>query len=183
MGRDSGALVKPWNAKQLGILVFIPPKDGKHNYWSIPKEDHPHPFCQTPGSNTAKKTHTRWFKKNARNIVFENYVDFVWWNSWNWMFKTKNFPKIGGRPQIIQVMDEHFSIETHGDLGLPHDLRNHQLCSSYGACASGTTEKRCLGAKTQRKRGCHRHERRWEMMIIGITMVLTFPCLFQLEIR
>lgn len=75
------------------------------------------------------------------------------------MFKTKK-TKIGGRPQIIQVMDEHFSIETHGDLGLPHDLRNHQLCSSYGACASGTTEKRCLGAKTQRKRGCHRHERR-----------------------
>ena len=25
--------------------------------------------------------------------------------------------------QIIQVMDDHFSIETHGDLGI-HDLRN-----------------------------------------------------------
>ena len=42
-----------------------------------------------------KKTHRRWFKKNTWNIVFENYVDFVWWNSWNWMFKTKK-TKIGG---------------------------------------------------------------------------------------
>ena len=23
-------------------------------------------------------------------------------------------------PQIIQVMDDHFSIETYGDLGIPH---------------------------------------------------------------
>ena len=28
--------------------------------------------------------------------------------------------------QIIQVMDDHFSIETHGDLGI-HDLRNHHI--------------------------------------------------------
>jgi|Cyp2metagenome_2_1107375.scaffolds.fasta_scaffold637973_1 hypothetical protein len=26
--------------------------------------------------------------------------------------------------QIIQVMDDHFSIETYGDLGIPHDFRN-----------------------------------------------------------
>ena len=25
-----------------------------------------------------------------------------------------------GVPKIIQVMDDHFSIETHGDLGTPH---------------------------------------------------------------
>ena len=25
-------------------------------------------------------------------------------------------------PQIVQVMDGHFSIETNGDLGIPHDF-------------------------------------------------------------
>ena len=25
-----------------------------------------------------------------------------------------------GYPQIMQVMDDHFSIETNGDLGIPH---------------------------------------------------------------
>ena len=30
------------------------------------------------------------------------------------------FPKPWGYPEIIQVMDDHLSIETHGDLGIPH---------------------------------------------------------------
>ena len=38
------------------------------------------------------------------------------------MVITWSFPKSWGYPQIIQV--NHFSIETYGDLGIPHDLRN-----------------------------------------------------------
>ena len=30
------------------------------------------------------------------------------------------FPKPWGYPEIIQVMDDHLSIETHGDLGILH---------------------------------------------------------------
>ena len=33
----------------------------------------------------------------------------------------KWFPKSWGLPQIIQVMDDHFSIEAHGDLGIHGD--------------------------------------------------------------
>jgi hypothetical protein len=31
---------------------------------------------------------------------------------------------MGVPPVIIQVMNDRFSIETYGDLGIPHDLRN-----------------------------------------------------------
>ena len=40
-------------------------------------------------------------------LLLLSWLTPIWW-----------FPKIGV-PQIVQVMDDHFSTESYGDLGIP----------------------------------------------------------------
>ena len=80
-------------------------------------------------------------------------------------------------PQIIQTESRPCSIETHGDLGIPHDLRNPHMTLAGHQLVYSTSRKGVIEAS-----GNGKHPFRMEKSSINRYYIYIYMCMWEISV-